>query len=477
MNEAEVRALRDENEGLRAENAALRAEVAQVRAENARLTGELTATEGRVAQVESQVAALEKRKTPPPTLVKQDTRPRPAKERSKRAAEQNSGRRRGEPTRIVRHAYGHCPDCGYRLRGEAVARRREVIDIPAAPPVVITEHQVVQRYCPHCEQWQTPQVDWQAAGLVVGQGRIGQRLTALIAYLRTIARLPIRTIQSYLATVHQVTLSVGGICQVLDRLRAATAPAQEELLEQARRGDRLHADETGWREGGQHGYVWSLSRDGPDAIRYYTYDHSRAGEVALRLLGDFRGCLSSDFYAAYHAYHGQHQRCWVHLLRDLHDLREAHPTDATVTTWTRAVQALYDQAQEELDRPRPQPLGEAERKAWFLHFEERARTLGLVYAPQTDHPCHALAHRLLRHHGELFQFVRLPDVSPDNNLAERSLRPLVISRKISGGTRSPDGTLTRFALASLFATWIARGLNPFIELLALLRQPDSFPQV
>ena len=29
-----------------------------------------------------------------------------------------------------------------------------------------------------------------------------------------------------------------------------------------------------------------------------------------------------------------------------------------------------------------------------------------------------------------------PEVAPDNNAAERSLRPLVISRKISGGTRS-----------------------------------------
>ena len=48
----------------------------------------------------------------------------------------------------------------------------------------------------------------------------------------------------------------------------------------------------------------------------------------------------------------------------------------------------------------------------------------------------------------------------DNNPAERSLRPLVISRKISGGTRSEQGTETKMALASLFGTWRAQGLNP-----------------
>ena len=48
------------------------------------------------------------------------------------------------------------------------------------------------------------------------------------------------------------------------------------------------------------------------------------------------------------------------------------------------------------------------------------------------------------------------------------VRPLVIARKISGGTRSPKGSATRMGLASLFGTWIAQGLNPFTQCLALL---------
>jgi hypothetical protein len=96
--------------------------------------------------------------------------------------------------------------------------------------------------------------------------------------------------------------------------------------------------------------------------------------------------------------------------------------------------------------------------------------LGLRHAGAANkaHPCYALCHRLLRHQGELFQFVRVPDVAADNNLAERSLRPLVIARKISGGTRSPQGSTTRLALASLFGTWQARNLNPFHACLSLL---------
>ena len=67
-----------------------------------------------------------------------------------------------------------------------------------------------------------------------------------------------------------------------------------------------------------------------------------------------------------------------------------------------------------------------------------------------------LAQRILKHLPELFVFVTDPAVPADNNLAERSLRPIVISRKISGGTRSAKGSETKMGLMSLFGTWAAQ---------------------
>ena len=58
---------------------------------------------------------------------------------------------------------------------------------------------------------------------------------------------------------------------------------------------------------------------------------------------------------------------------------------------------------------------------------------------------------------ELFTFVEHPEVPSENNAAERSVRPRVIARKISGGTRSPEGSKTMAVLASLFETWRLRG--------------------
>ena len=82
----------------------------------------------------------------------------------------------------------------------------------------------------------------------------------------------------------------------------------------------------------------------------------------------------------------------------------------------------------------------------------------------TPNACYAIGKKL-------FQFVLVPGLPADNNLAERSIRMLVIMRKTSGGTRSDEGSKTRLTLASLFATWQARHLNPFLECLAALSKP------
>jgi hypothetical protein len=337
----------------------------------------------------------------------------------------------------------------------------------------VTEHQVLKRWCPKCQQWCTPSLDLR--GQVVGQGRLGVRITSLIAYLRTTLRLPVRLIRTYVQTLHGLTISPGEIVELLHRLRHTTQAAVTELQAQARASPVLHGDETSWREDGQHGYIWSFSTPGPAGGRYYAYDHSRSRLVVKRILGGkFTGVLSSDFYQAYNVYAGKHQRCWAQLLRDLHTMKHQHGQDAAVVSWAHAVRAVYDDAQ--VVRQAGAFRASAQREQQYQRLVERACTLGRQVARQKDHPCRALAQRLLRHQDELFQFVLVDGLNADNNLAERSLRPLAVMRKISGGTRSPQGSQTRMALASLFGTWQARGQNPFDQCLKLLRQP-ALPQI
>jgi transposase len=443
-------------------------EVSQLRTENEALRQSLARALVRIAELEAQLSG----RGDPPAFVKPPRPPAPGEPqpRKQRAKEHNTSRKRMVPTQVVRHAYDHCPDCAYRLTGESLDYSREVIELPPPAPVEVREHQVVKRWCPHCAQWRSPQLD--LSGQVLGQGRIGVRVAALVAYLRTTLRLPVRQVQSYLATLHGLQLSVGEIVALAHGVRRQLQGQADQLLAQVRQQDVVHQDETGWRENGRNGYIWATVSDGPQAVRYYEYAASRGHQVAQRLLGErFRGVLVSDFYAAYNLIPGYHQRCWVHLLRDLQALTEAHPAQADVLHWAQQVRQLYADGQAWL-AAHPAP-SDAERTTQYQTLHQRNVHLGQQHAQNQAHPCGVLAKRLLRHQDELFLFVRLPAVPADNNLAERSIRPLVIMRKISGGTRSDAGSQTRLTLASLFQTWTARHLNPFEACLAALQHPGA----
>ena len=79
-------------------------------------------------------------------------------------------------------------------------RTREVIEVPVCPAEV-TEHVFIARRCPLCRKRRLPQDSLRE--VAVGRQRLGINLVSLIAALREEGRLPLRTIQWYLQTVHQ----------------------------------------------------------------------------------------------------------------------------------------------------------------------------------------------------------------------------------------------------------------------------------
>jgi transposase len=367
---------------------------------------------------------------------------------------------RGTPTAVVEHPVDQCPACGIRLLGGSVKRRREVIEVVPAP-VQIIEHRYLERRCPGCGRRWEPKVE--LGEVVVGQGRLGQGLVSLIATLREAGRLPLRTIQWYLATVHQLHLSVGAITAALARVAAVGTDAVAAIAAQIRASPTVHADETGWRQNGRNRYVWTFST--PSA-RSFVCGGRDKGMVDAALGEDFSGVLVSDFYAAYNHYAGLHQRCWAHLLREIHDLKLLYPADRRLARWAARVYERYRAAVAFCS-----PL-ERERLAAQRQCERRLLADCRPFLEDPAAPQRRLCLRIQRFLPELFVFVAYPEVPPTNNAAERSLRHLVTSRKISGGSRSAAGTGTRMALATLFGTWRVQGLDPLAACRALLLSPQ-----
>src|SRR5437764_2752064 len=439
------------------------------------VVAENQALQEQLAEAKREIEELKKQKTPSPTFVKAKVRKSAEgekKPRKKREAQYNHGRQRAVPTQIVEHRIVTCPDCHLRLGGISLARCREVIDVPPPPRVEVSEHRIYKGWCTGCQKWHEAPVDFSEQ--VLGQGRIGVRLASIIAYLRTVMRLPLRQLREVLRDLHGFEVSLGELVELLHRIREYAQPILSHLKAEIRASPAVQADETGWREDGLNGYIWSVST--PD-IRYYEYHHSRSGEVVKQLIGEnFQGVLGSDFYAGYNIHQGLHQRCWVHFLRDVHDLKDDFPQDEELLCWAKDVKALYEEAVTWVaEHPDPSLSPRQQHQARVAQqraFEQRLWKLCQPYA-HTSAPHHTLCQRVERFLPELFVFVAVPGVPAHNNLAERSVRLLVIARKISGGTRSPKGSQTRMGLASLFGTWIAQHLNPFHQCLAFLSSPPS----
>jgi transposase len=281
----------------------------------------------RVEELQQEITDLKNggpgKKPPPPDWVKPNApssqEKAPPNKRKKRT--HNFTWTRREPTKVIEHACKTCPDCGRGLSGGWEHSRHQIVEIPPIE-VEVVDHVVIARHCGVCGKDCVPQVD--TTKECVGQSHYGHRLVSLIAYLRMVGRLPQQTIATLIETLFGLPLSVGSVSELLHRVAAQGKSSYEGLRDTVRTSAVVNADETGWRENGQNGYVWSFSTP---SVRYFVYDKSRGHQVPKTTLGEeFRGVLVSDFYSGYHYYLGLHQRCWVHLLRDVRELKKKYPT-------------------------------------------------------------------------------------------------------------------------------------------------------
>ena len=381
-----------------------------------------------------------------PDWVKPNRKERREQERSERKKRtQSFVRRREIPTEVHEHALDQCPKCGRKLCGGWVHRTRQYVEIPETP-VRIVEHRIIRRKCGVCGTQCMPKVDLSTE--VLGKARVGVRLMSFIAYLHTVCRVPLRTIKGHLKVMYGLDLGLGELCQILHAVSEVAKPEYAVLLEEIRGSPVVNADETGWREDGINGYIWSFSTP---KLRYFVYRQSRSGQVAKEVLGElFDGVVVSDFYCGYSVLLTRHQRCWAHFYRDLKKLVEANPSDAVVGQWVDRVMSIHKQAKEFSSDDKRVRVRQREL------FEEAVLEVARPYF-KSDKPQRILAERIEKFLPELFVFVEDPRVPSENNAAERAVRPAVIARKISGGTRSAKGSDTKAVLMSLFGTWLVRG--------------------
>jgi hypothetical protein len=401
----------------------------------------------RVEALQEEVRRLRQGKSGGTPLAVKPSRP-PKEKKPRKRRERSFVRRREQPTELRYHAVECCPDCGRKLGGGWEHRRRQVIQIEL-PPVRVIDHVILARRCGVCCKRWLPKLSEEVIG-AQGKRRLGVSVQALVATLHIGCRIPMKMIRRMLREMFGLRISEGEVVELLDGTREAGKEAIAQLLEQVRGSPAVCGDETGWRQDGDNGYLWTFATP---RVRWFLYRKSRSGQVPKQVLGEeFAGVVSCDFYGGYNKL-GVLQRCWAHLLKDARELAQLNADRPAVVGWVEALGALYQEAKACCVALGELPADSRLRRKQRRRFERLAGALAQRYAKHPNAPQRVLAQRILKHRHELFVFISDPAVPATNNLAERSLRPAVVARKISGGTRSAKGSETKMGLMSLFGTW------------------------
>ncbi|MGH8633263.1 MAG: IS66 family transposase [Burkholderiales bacterium] len=441
--------------------AALRREVATLRKENTQL-------KQRIAEL---TRARPADPTPPtqlPPCVKPNVPDRPRKKPGREAGHAAALRPRPRKIDVYqevtlpvdRDKKLCCPECRTALSD--VRHHRRLVEDIVPSEVVTTCFRTRSGYCPHCRRRVESRAEDQPPAADLPHAQLGLETLATAAVMRVCYRLPMRQITQLFADLPGLPLSPGAISKQMQRLGRWLSGQYDRLQLVLRAAGVVHADETGWRIDGKNGYLWTLTNA---RQTLYHVNRSRGGKVIAELLGGaFGGTLVSDFYAVYDQFDCPQQKCLTHLLRELRDAVQKRPELAEHEFFKNG-KRLVRQMLTLKKRRKKYSAVEYARQVKGLE----TRLAHLSAKSWNDADANRLTHRMRKYRDRLTTFLHDPKVDGTNNAAERALRPAVVMRKITGGSRSQAGAEAWAVLASVMRTAQQQGRNVLATIKTLLR--------
>jgi transposase-like protein len=385
-----------------------------------------------------------------PSFIKKDVKEEPKKSGQK---EGHIGCSRHVAEKIdetIEHKLNRCPICKGIVSDTQEIRERVVEDVEQ-PKIKVTKHLIHRCYCKHCDKIVEPEI-YDA----LPNSRFGLKLMILVLILKLDCRIPSNKITSLLSSVFGVKISDGEIYNILKKLSEAFGDYYEDLIRKIKEALAKHIDETSWRINGKNNWLWIFINK---EIALYIVEKQRSSEVPVKILGNQEGkFITTDRYSAYNVLVEKtgclQQVCWTHLIRNSKDLSE-HYREAKYIH--KRMKYIYRKAKE----------GKTSKEKLLLWINL------IASRPYTSNQVFKFVKSICRNHREdLFRFIDNPEVNPSNNLAEQGLRPAVVIRKVSGGSRSEDGAEITARLLSVLQTVKLQTNNPYESILNLLQKTE-----
>ncbi|MDP2932613.1 MAG: IS66 family transposase [bacterium] len=267
-------------------------------------------------------------------------------------------------------------------------------------------------------------------------GLLGIGITAAVAFMKGRCHTSYTTIQQFFKEIIRLDVSRGMLCKATQKVSLSLQPSYEQLAQRLPQASRVGADETGHHDRGNLHWTWCFDTSDSSVFRI---DKSRGSQVPETMLGkDFAGIVGADYWGAYRKYARlfgvKVQYCMAHLIREIrflaeHSIKKLSRWGHCLLEWLKKLFKTLHGRDKLTAKGFLRSLGQI--KEGFLSRMRRP-------------PDHTLAKKLAKRFKgaaaeDYFRFLTEPGVEPTNNGTERQIRPVVIDRRITQGTRGQAG--------------------------------------
>lgn len=364
-----------------------------------------------------------------------------------------------QPDKTIQHQPPQsCHKCGCDVQSEKVIGviKRQVFDIPN-PKMEVTEHQVLVKQCPHCQE----KIQGKFPLEVKAPVSYGERIKGVSAYLNNQHFIPEERLSELLSDLFDCTMTGKTIANINKSMTKQMIPIVESIKETIETAAVKNVDETGVRINGKNQWLHVVSNQ---MATWYRCSERRKDNEPLSKL---EGTIIHDHWKSYYQLEKvEHGLCNAHHLRELKAVSEIDQE-----SWALSMKKLltlgnkYKHSYQGLSIPKK--------------ITERLRVLydsiisrGLEYhdslpplssknnrGRKKRRVGHNLLIRLRDYKEDVLKFLEKAEVPFTNNQAERDLRMMKCKQKISGGFRSIEGANNFAIIRSVISTAKKQGRN------------------
>lgn len=435
------------------ENSQLKRDLQTVLHLNEELRHQLKERDKKIEKLEKKVSNLEKElekykvKPNEPSGAKPDfTKDSSQKPKSKPGQKKgHNGTSRLRPSTI--HKIQHynvksCKHCGsFNFKEKNKTRSKIITDLEFN--VINTKEIYHDVTCCNCGQETRPQS-------IHGKSKspFGRVFQTFIGYIRSICGNTIRPIENLFRDFFKLEVSDTSILNNEIRISNESIEEYNNYLDLVQKSTFSHKDETSYRINGKTNWIWVY--DSGNYVFYRLAD-TRSKTVIKNDFGNTKQISINDCYNAYDDLDFQ-QICWAHLLREAEAHAEKDSASLEEKKFNEQLACIYKQAKSFVAKDPPLEKRQEER----AKLENQLCDLMLSLKNKSEfleRICNRLNNRLMH----CFLFVEKKGLPSTNNQAERALRPFVIHRKASFGSKSEDGGQAKVRLKTLYENARRRG--------------------